>query len=137
MEVSGEFTRLAKAKNKKIPKSELPKLWILTPTIADEEVITGFGAAEKENEISGIYFFAPIFSTGIILIDRLPVNQDTLWLRILTSHNQCVQLTLCRRHRTFQELLDCSKNNAFYEKVKESAKKFLDLLDNRFLEEVE
>lgn len=119
MEVSGEFTRLAKAKNKKIPKSELPKLWILTPTIADEEVITGFGAAEKENEISGVYFLAPIFSTGIIVIDRLPVNQDTLWLRILTSNNQY--------DRTFQELLDCSKNNGFYEKVKESAKKFLDL----------
>lgn len=116
-EVSGEFTRLAKRRNKKFPKSELPRLWILTPSISDEEVITGFGAQESKNEVSGIYFSPPLFSTGIIVIDRLPLTQETLWLRILAQGEGF--------DRALKDLLKYCSNNSFYTTVMESAKKLI------------
>lgn len=79
--VLGEFSRLARAKKKKLSNFELPRLWILTPSIS-EDILTECSSAESK-DTSGIYFWAPAFRTAFVVIDRLPVTRETLWLRVL------------------------------------------------------
>jgi hypothetical protein len=49
--------------------SELPFLWILTPTIS-EEILAQSKADPEENWEKGVYFVAEIFSTGIVAIHQ-------------------------------------------------------------------
>jgi hypothetical protein len=59
-------------------------LWILSPSISTR-TIQGFGAKADESGDwpEGIYFLPEFFYTGLVAINQLPVNQDTLWLRVL------------------------------------------------------
>jgi hypothetical protein len=59
-----------------------PFLWILTPTLAAEKLEL-FGAKSSSNWGQGIFLLPPGFKTGIVIIHQLPVNQETLWVRIL------------------------------------------------------
>ncbi len=61
---------------------EKPFLWILTPTLSEEK-LNSFKAELSESWCPGIYFLPPAFNTAIIVIHQLPVNKETLWLRIL------------------------------------------------------
>ena len=74
--------RESKGENAEDDTDILNKLWILTPTASDE-VLEGFNAAEKKDGMPGVYCLGEIFSTGIIVIDRLPEIPETLWLRLL------------------------------------------------------
>jgi hypothetical protein len=74
-------------KEKRRNKSELaletePFLWILTPTLAEQKLEL-FAAKPKSDWKEGIYFLPPGFDTGIVVIHQLPVNRETLWMRIL------------------------------------------------------
>jgi len=80
----------AKREKKKIDDSQLPFLWIITPTIS-QAILKEFGAIEKENWEDGIYFLASGLSTGIVAIHQLPVTRDTLWLRILGKGNKQIK----------------------------------------------
>jgi hypothetical protein len=82
LEVQGEFDRAAKREQVQLAESNLPWLWILTPT-ASEELFQGLGAKERTDEERGIYFLPPAFLTGLVVIDQLPQTQKTLWLRLL------------------------------------------------------
>ncbi|MGI0482495.1 hypothetical protein ACN4EE_17140 [Geminocystis sp. CENA526] len=82
IEMDRELDRFSRAKKKQLSKSELPQLWILTPSIS-QETLTEFVIENKQNNAFGIYYFPPAFLTAFIIIDRLPVNKETLWLRIL------------------------------------------------------
>ena len=81
-------------------ESELPILWILTPTFSSR-MITGLGATEiAEDWVKGVYFLPNILKTAIVVIHQLPENEDTLWLRVLSrsqssTGNALKRLCLC------------------------------------------
>jgi len=82
--VHGDILRKVKRTNTTTSEAELPILWILVPTLSDR-ILQGFMAmpADEDNWEKGIYLFGNFFKTGIVVIHQLPVNEDTLWLRVL------------------------------------------------------
>jgi hypothetical protein len=82
LEVRGELQREAKRNKTSIPKSKIPKLWILTPT-ASPRLLSGFGARQGVDWVSGVYFMPEYLRTAIVAIHQLPRIPETLWLRIL------------------------------------------------------
>ena len=81
--IHNEILRKAKRTNKTISEAELPVLWILTPTLS-ARMIQGFRAdSDESNWLKGVYFLADFLKTAIVAIHQLPVNEDTLWLRVL------------------------------------------------------
>ncbi|MBD2355171.1 hypothetical protein H6G41_11155 [Tolypothrix sp. FACHB-123] len=82
-DIFAESKRQSKVEKKQIAESDLPKLWILSPT-ASEGILNGFRTnLDIENWGVGIHFFGDYFRTAIVAIHQLPVTQETLWLRIL------------------------------------------------------
>ena len=63
-------------------ESDCPELWILTPTCS-EKILNSVGAILINPEISGFYYCPSTYKLNLIVIHQLPINQDTLWLRIL------------------------------------------------------
>lgn len=86
LEVRGDLQRQANRNHTHIQESEIPKLWILTPT-ASEQILSGFGANSKNNALPGLYFMAEYLRTAIIVIHQLPKIPETLWLRIIGRGN--------------------------------------------------
>ncbi len=76
------FRRQAKREKKSLPESALPRLWILSPTVS-ERVVLGFGAAYDPSWSTGFYFLPPQFRTALVAIHQLPVDETTLWLRLM------------------------------------------------------
>jgi predicted transposase/invertase (TIGR01784 family) len=74
--------REAKANKIKLQESEIPKLWILTPTISETR-LSSFGTIQKESWLSGVHFLADALRTAIVAIHQLPQTPETLWLRLL------------------------------------------------------
>ncbi|MFB2921835.1 hypothetical protein [Aerosakkonema funiforme] len=75
--------RQARRKNSRLEETDLPHLWIISPT-ASESLLTGFGATlDVNNPVSGVYAFPPHWKGGIVVIHQLPQTPETLWLRIL------------------------------------------------------
>lgn len=107
--VHGEILRKAKRTKRSITESELPILWILTPTLS-ARMIQGVGATEAlENWKKGVYFLPLILKTGIVVIHQLPVNEDTLWLRVLGKGST--------QKRAVEELVELPENNALKENL--------------------
>lgn len=79
----GELQRRARREDEELPENELPSLWILA-TSASTALVDSFGAKlEPDNWPQGVYLLAESLKTGIVAINQLPVNPETLWLRIL------------------------------------------------------
>lgn len=75
--------RQARRNNTRIEETELPQLWIISPT-ASESLLTGFAATlDIDKWGSGVYFLPAHLKTGIVVIHQLPPTPETLWLRIL------------------------------------------------------
>jgi hypothetical protein len=74
--------REAKANKIKLQESEIPKLWILTPTISETR-LSSFGTIQKESWLSGVHFLADAMRSAIVAIHQLPQTPETLWLRLL------------------------------------------------------
>ena len=82
-DVRGELERQARRQNTRCDETELPKLWILTPT-ASKALLDGFNATpDTENWMPGIYFLGEYLRTAIVAIHALPETPQTLGLRIL------------------------------------------------------
>ncbi len=91
--VFAELQRQAKRENSPYNQENLPRLWILAPLVS-ETILNGFGAALDPNWPEGVYFLPPLQRTAIIVINQLPVNFHTLWLRLLgkgKTQNQAVR----------------------------------------------
>ena len=91
--VFAELQRQAKRENSPYNEENLPRLWILAPLVS-ETILNGFGAALDPNWPEGVYFLPPLQRTAIIVINQLPVNFHTLWLRLLgkgKTQNQAVR----------------------------------------------
>ena len=82
LEVKAELRREAKANKTKLQDSEIPKLWVLTPT-ASETRLAEFGAIQKEKWCTGVHFLPKALRTAIVAIHQLPEIPETLWLRLL------------------------------------------------------
>ena len=81
-EVCSQLQRQAKRERTRIRRSQLPKLWILTPT-ASTALLSNFGGTIDRSWMAGVYFLASALRSAIVVIHRLPVIPETLWLRIL------------------------------------------------------
>jgi hypothetical protein len=80
--VLAEKQRQAKRENTIYNEENSPRLWILSPS-ASPSLLSGFGARLEENWPEGVYFLPPFHRTAIIALNQLPVNPETLWLRLL------------------------------------------------------
>ena len=130
--VHGDVVRKAKRENRNIAESDLPILWILTPTFSSR-MIAGLGAVEiAEDWVQGVYFLPNILKTAIVAIHQLPENEDTLWLRVLGKGGT--------QKRAVEELTELPENNPFRENLLEILadwRKNLELRDNLSREEEE
>ena len=130
--VHGDVLRKAKRENQSIPEAELPVLWILTPTFSSR-MAQGLGASEIEEDwVKGVYLLPNILKTAIVAIHQLPVNEDTLWLRVLGKGGT--------QKRAVEELIELPANNPFRENLLEvlaNWRKNLELRDNLSSEEQE
>nr|WP_152590797.1 hypothetical protein [Nostoc sphaeroides] len=86
LEVRGDLQRQSNRNKTRILESDLPKLWILTPT-ASAQLLSGFGANPKVGYLPGIYFMPEYLRTVIVAIHQLPSISETLWLRIIGRGN--------------------------------------------------
>ena len=82
LEVKASLRREAKANKIKLQESEIPKLWILTPTISETR-LSSFRTIQQEGWLSGVHFLADPLRTAIVAIHQLPQTPETLWLRLL------------------------------------------------------
>jgi hypothetical protein len=96
-------------------------------------MIAGLGATEiLEDWVQGVYFLPNILKTAIVAIHQLPVNEDTLWLRVLGKGGT--------QKRAVEELTELPENNPFRENLLEILadwRKNLELRDNLSREEEE
>jgi hypothetical protein len=81
-QVHGDYHRQARREEDSFPEAQLPYLWILASS-ASTNLLEHFGASTHADWGKGIYFLHPGLRSAIISINRLPVNPDTLWLRLL------------------------------------------------------
>ncbi|HBL14241.1 MAG TPA: flagellar assembly protein H, partial [Cyanobacteria bacterium UBA11162] len=83
-DLHADIERSAKRENRKVSESQLPWLWILTPT-ASPALLDGFGFRPMSNspELTGVYVLPPYHKTGLVAIHQLVQTPQTLWLRIL------------------------------------------------------
>ncbi|MDB9422148.1 hypothetical protein PN467_16970 [Microcystis aeruginosa CS-563/04] len=130
--VHGDVLRKAKRSNKTLTETQLPFLWILTPTFS-ARMIEDFGTnSDESNWLTGVYFLAKSLKAGIIVIHQLPVNEDTLWLRVLGKGGT--------QKRAVEELVELPERNPFRENLLEilaNWRKNLELRDNLSTEEQE
>jgi hypothetical protein len=82
LEVKALVRREAKANKTKLQESEIPKLWVLTPTVSETR-LSSFGTIQKEGWLSGVHFLPDALRTVIVAIHQLPQTPETLWLRLL------------------------------------------------------
>ncbi len=94
-------------------------------------MIEDFGThSDESNWLTGVYFLAKSLKAGIIVIHQLPVNEDTLWLRVLGKGGT--------QKRAVEELVELPERNPFRENLLEilaNWRKNLELRDNLSTEE--
>jgi hypothetical protein len=74
--------RKAKREKQAMPNAALPQLWILSPTVS-QGMIQRFAAQKQDSWPLGFYFLPQPFRTAMVAIHQLPVNEATLWLRLM------------------------------------------------------
>lgn len=77
-----ELRRKAKRESQVLPDSALPQLWILSPTVS-QSMVQRFVAVKQDSWPEGFYFLPNPFRTALVAIHQLPVNEATLWLRLM------------------------------------------------------
>ncbi|MHC5823707.1 MAG: DUF4351 domain-containing protein [Nostoc sp.] len=82
LEIKALVRREAKANKTKLQDLEIPKLWVLTPTVSEAR-LSSFGTIQKEGWLSGVHFLPDALRTAIVAIHQLPQTPETLWLRLL------------------------------------------------------
>ncbi|APB32962.1 hypothetical protein GlitD10_0648 [Gloeomargarita lithophora Alchichica-D10] len=58
------------------------RLWVLTPTLS-KRVLNQFGAQPAREWPAGVYSLAEGLQTGMVVLHHLPLEPETLWLRLL------------------------------------------------------
>jgi hypothetical protein len=82
-DLHADIYRAAKRDKQPEPKDDvLPTLWILTPTLSDN-ILISLGATLDADRGEGVYLLPLAQKMGIVIIHRLPRTPETLWFRIL------------------------------------------------------
>ena len=82
-DVHADLERQAKRNETRINETELPQLWIFTPT-ASVDILKSFnGTLDETNWGKGIYFLSAGLKTVVVAIHQLPSTPETLFLRVL------------------------------------------------------
>jgi len=82
-DVHADLERQAKRNETRINETELPQLWIFTPT-ASVDILESFnGTLDETNWGKGIYFLSAGLKTVVVVIHQLPSTPETLFLRVL------------------------------------------------------
>ncbi len=82
-DVRADLERQAKRNDTRIDETELPQLWIFTPTASAEILENCNGTLDETIWGKGIYFVPKLFKTVIVMIHQLPSTPETLFLRVL------------------------------------------------------
>ncbi|MDJ1183041.1 hypothetical protein [Roseofilum casamattae] len=112
-----------KAKRKSLNETDIPKLWILTPTASDDVLEQFRILPTLKREEQGIYDAGSGWRMGVIVIHQLPKTPETLWLRLLGKGR--VQA------RAIQELETLPPENRSRESVIKLVKELVALLTKR------
>ena len=99
--VQGDRLREAKRQKSPLGETQLPILWILTPTCS-QRILQGFGATA---EAPGIYNLPLFLRSRIVVIHQLPTTEETLWMRVLGRGRT--------QQRAVQELLDLPEEHPY------------------------
>ncbi len=78
-----KMEREAKRKKKTISETELPFLWIISPTFSEELIKRSCAVTDEENYSKGVYLLPDMLQARVIAVHQLPDTPETLWLRIL------------------------------------------------------
>ncbi len=72
------------ARRAKQPRSsvEAPSLCVVTPSMSGE-LAAQAAAAPRPSAVRGLYTLAPMWRTVIVVVNELPDDRSTLWLRLL------------------------------------------------------
>ncbi len=95
--IYSELERKARREKYSLAEADLPLLWILVPSASDNLLDTFGFELKLEQWDPGVYFTDEGFKTGLVAINRLPNNRETLWLRILgkgTTQQQAISQLL-------------------------------------------
>jgi Domain of unknown function (DUF4351) len=84
LDLHGNITKAAK-KNKlpTVSESQLPYLWIITPTLSAQKLQNLRAEVNLDICERGVYLLPPTLRTGIVVVHQLPANADTVWLRLM------------------------------------------------------
>ncbi len=104
-----ELERKARREETSLPEDDLPRLWILSPSASQDLLETFDAKLDLDNWISGIYFLSPGLRTAIVVINKLPVTVETLWLRILGRGEI--------QRQAVKQLLELEKNHPLRESI--------------------
>ncbi|MCU0570149.1 MAG: DUF4351 domain-containing protein [Oculatellaceae cyanobacterium Prado106] len=74
--------RAAKREGRKLREKDQPRLAILSPTLS-QETLAAFHAVPDFRWATGVYQLGKGLRTHLIAVHQLPVNPDTLWLRLV------------------------------------------------------
>jgi hypothetical protein len=82
-DLHADIYRATKRDKQPEPKDNvLPTLWILTPTLSDN-ILISLGAMLDVERGEGVYLLPSAQKTGVVVIHRLPRTPETLWFRLL------------------------------------------------------
>jgi hypothetical protein len=81
-DLRAELRRKAKRDRMSLKTSQLPRLWVLTPT-ASKGLLREFSGEDAAVWTAGFYFSTKTFVTGLVVIHQLPAVAETLWLRLM------------------------------------------------------
>lgn len=98
--------RQARREETPFPDTQLPYLWILTPT-ASENFLASFGTVPNSDWMPGIHTLPTALRTSIVAIHQLPKTPETLWLRLLGKgqvQQQAVEEVLALPETDFRRL---------------------------------
>lgn len=106
LEVKAGLRRDAKANKTRLQESDIPKIWVLSPT-ASPTLLSSFNVNQKEGWLPGVYFLGDALRTAIVAIHQLPQTPETLWLRILgrgsTQSQAIIELQALPSNHPFQK----------------------------------
>ena len=83
-DLHSQIVRETKRNHQPEPREDqLPMLWILTPTLSADILVSLGAKLDLETWGEGVYLLPPALKTGIIVIHQLPKTPETLWFRLL------------------------------------------------------
>lgn len=107
--IIADVERQNKRDNVSTKEENLPKLWIISPTVSTA-ILDGFKAnLDEENWGTGVHFLGEHLKTVIIAIHQLPRTPETLWLRLLGKGRV--------QQRAVEELKTLPQNNPLRDKA--------------------